>query len=153
MLEHSDDGAIGVVLNRPSETELDDVFPEWRSVASPPGVVFVGGPVSPDAVIALGRGGAACDGFLDIGGDLGSVDLSSDPLDVDLERLRVFAGYAGWAAGQLEQEIDQGAWFVVTTERADPFVDDPTDLWRAVLRRQHNRVAMFANYPDEISSN
>jgi putative transcriptional regulator len=153
MLEHGDDGAIGVVLNRPSETELDDVFPEWRSVASPPGVVFVGGPVSPDAVIALGRGGAAGDGFLDIGGDLGSVDLASDPLDVGLERLRVFAGYAGWGPGQLEQEIEQGAWFVVTTDGADPFVDDPTHLWRAVLRRQKNRVAMFANYPDEVSSN
>jgi putative transcriptional regulator len=153
MLEHSEDGAIGVVLNRPSETELDDVFPEWRSVATPPGVVFVGGPVSPEAVIALGRGGAASEGFLDIGGDLGSVDLSSDPLEVGLETLRVFAGYAGWGAGQLEQEIEQGAWFVVRTERADPFVDEPTEMWRAVLRRQRNRVAIFANYPDEVSSN
>jgi putative transcriptional regulator len=153
MLEHGEDGAIGIVLNRPSETELDDVFPEWRTVASPPGVVFIGGPVSPEAVIALGRGGDEADGFVEINGDLGSVDLTRDPLDVRLERLRVFAGYAGWAPGQLEQELEQGGWFVVATERADPFADEPEQLWRAVLRRQRNRVAVFANYPDEVSSN
>ena len=107
MLEHTDDGALGIVLNRPSETPLDDVFPEWRAIASSPATVFSGGPVSPDAVIALARSERATteeeptDGWVEIAGDLGTVDLARDPLDlgIPLDALRVFVGYAGLGRG------------------------------------------------------
>jgi putative transcriptional regulator len=156
MLEHGHDGALGLILNRPSETPLDDVFPEWQPMASTPATVFTGGPVSPDAVIALGRGrGTTRAGWLGIDGELGTVDLGLHPLDlgIALHALRVFHGYAGWAPGQLEGELEQGAWFVLDSEPDDPFAPDPETLWRAVLRRQRSRIAMFAHFPDDPSTN
>jgi putative transcriptional regulator len=156
VLEHGDDGGLGIVLNRRSETTLDDVYPEWRAVVTPPECVFVGGPVSSDAVIALARRRhQQLEGFVQILDDLGTVDLADDPFDVGvaLESLRVFAGYAGWAPGQLEAEVDQGAWFVVALDPSDPFVDAPEQLWRDVLRRQRGRIALFSNYPEDASVN
>jgi len=156
MLEHGEDGGLGLVLNRRSETTLDDVFPEWRVLASPPGFVFAGGPVSSDAVIALARRGPApVEGFVQVLDDLGTIDLANDPLDLgaSLDSLRVFAGYAGWAPGQLETELAQGAWFVVGLDPGDPFVDSPDRLWRDVLRRQRGRLALFSNYPEDATVN
>ncbi len=156
MLEHGDDGALGIVLNRPSETPLDDVLPEWRVLASVPPVVFSGGPVSPEAVIALARAPSdATEGWVPIIDDLGTLDLGRDPLDlgVPVADLRVFVGYAGWGPGQLEGELDANAWFVVNLVRDDPFAPSPDRLWRDVLRRQRGRTAMFALYPDDATSN
>jgi putative transcriptional regulator len=156
MLEHGDEGGLGLVLNRRSETELGDVFPEWRPVVSPPEFVFDGGPVSTDAVIALARRRhPQLEGFVEILDDLGTVDLTDDPFDIGvaLVALRVFAGYAGWEAGQLEAELAQGAWFVVTLDPADPFVTTPENLWRDVLRRQRGRLSLFANYPEDANLN
>jgi putative transcriptional regulator len=156
MLEHGPDGALGLVLNRPSQTTLDDVFPEWRSLGSEPAVVFIGGPVSPDAVIALARGEPEeLESFVPVLGNLGTIDLAQDPLDLGgpLDALRVFVGYAGWAPGQLENELGEGGWFVVDLERDDPFVAAPERLWRDVLRRQRGRLAMFASYPEDATAN
>jgi putative transcriptional regulator len=115
--------------------------------------------VSTDAVIALTRRRDATagerEGFVQILDDLGTVDLAQDPLDIgaSLEELRVFAGYAGWTPGQLEAELEQGAWFVVALEPGDPFVGSPEQLWRDVLRRQRGRLALFSNYPEDATVN
>jgi putative transcriptional regulator len=156
MLEHGDDGGLGLVLNRRGKTPLDDVFPEWRELVSPPEGIFVGGPVAHDAVIALARRRhEGVEGFVEVMDDLGTVDLTEDPLRIgaSLAALRVFAGYAGWAPGQLEAELAQGAWFVVTFDPGDPFVDAPEHLWRDVLRRQRGRLALFSNYPEDATVN
>ena len=156
MIEDGEDGGLGVVLNRRSETSVADVFPEWRPLVAPPDVVFAGGPVATDAVIALARRRHAdLAGFVPIHGDLGTVDLADDPfgLGVSLFSLRVFAGYAGWAPGQLEAELDEGAWFVVDSRPEDPFATAPERLWRDVLRRQRGRIALFANYPEDAADN
>jgi len=156
MLEHGDDGGLGIVLNRRSETTIDDVFPEWFELASPPEFVFAGGPVSTDAIIALARRRHAhLAGFVQVLDDLGTVDLADDPIGMgaSLGSLRVFAGYAGWSPGQLEAELAQGAWFVVTMDPGDPFVGTPERLWRDVLRRQRGRLAIFADYPEDATVN
>jgi putative transcriptional regulator len=156
MLEHGADGGLGVIINRPSETTVYDVFPEWHELVSPPEVVFAGGPVATEAVIALTRRRhAAVEPFEQIVDDIGTVDLAGDPLDIgaSLQSLRIFAGYAGWAPGQLEAELAEGAWFVVNLEPTDPFVDDPDRLWRNVLRRQRGRLALFSNYPEDATVN
>jgi putative transcriptional regulator len=156
MLEHGEDGALGIVLNRPSDTELATVLPEWHEHATAPGVVFSGGPVAPEAVIALARGGSdEIDGWVTVLGEVGTVDVGRDPAELGarLDALRVFVGYSGWSPGQLEAEIEQDAWFVVRTESDDPFSPRPGDLWRQVLRRQRGRLAMFANYPEDPETN
>jgi putative transcriptional regulator len=160
MLEHGADGSLGLVLNRPSTTGLDDALPAWSDLASRPAMVFIGGPVSPDAVIALGHrpSGAADDGddgWIPLVADLGTIDVGRDPSDVaaGIDEVRVFLGYAGWAPNQLENELRQGSWFVVEADPADAFATDPTSLWSDVLRRQRSRVAMFAMCPPDPSVN
>jgi len=156
LLEHGEDGALGIILNRPTDATLESVLPEWHPYASAPGVVFSGGPVAPEAVIALARGGSPTSpAWVSVLGEIGTVDVGHDPahLGFGLEALRIFVGYAGWAPGQLEAELDQEAWFVVTTQTSDPFSARPEDLWRDVLRRQRGRVAMFAHYPADPEVN
>ncbi|MDQ1468036.1 MAG: putative transcriptional regulator [Actinomycetota bacterium] len=156
LLEHGEDGALGIILNRPSDTALATVLPEWHEHATAPGVVFSGGPVAPEAVIALARGGSdGTEGWVSVLGEVGTVDIGRDPAEIgsQLDALRVFVGYSGWSPGQLEFELEQEAWFVVATESGDPFSPHPDQLWRDVLRRQRGRVAMFANYPEDPETN
>ncbi|MDQ3945004.1 MAG: YqgE/AlgH family protein [Actinomycetota bacterium] len=156
LLEHTPEGAVGVVLNRPSGTTLTEAGADWGgwdAFAAPPDVVFVGGPVARTAVIAVARTiEGKMDGFQPVlGDDVGIVDLGLEPQDVDAVRL--FAGYAGWGGGQLEAEISAGGWFVLEALPSDPLSADPEELWREVLRRQGGRLALFAACPPDPSLN
>lgn len=153
MLEHNDEGALGVVLNRPIELSVTEVLPDWADLSSAPGCLFVGGPVAPSAIIGLGRGGGPV--FQDLFDGLGTLDLDLDPATYapTITGLRVFVGYAGWGPGQLEQELTAGGWLVVDPVTDDPFCGDPSQLWQKVLRRQGGRVAMFASAPEDPSTN
>ena len=156
LIEHGDEGALGVVLNRPSELEVSEPLPAWADMAAQPPVVFVGGPVSPSSAICLGRVAVVeGDDWEPVVGPLGAVDLNLEPEEVTPrpELVRVFAGYAGWGPRQLEAEILSGGWFVVDAEPDDVLSPEPGDLWSGVLRRQPGRLAMFANYPDDPSTN
>jgi putative transcriptional regulator len=145
VLEHGEEGAAGVVLNRPTDMELVGHLPGWEERAADPGVVFVGGPVQPTGVICLALSA----------GSIETVDPTVAPEEISapVDQVRVFAGYAGWGAGQLEAEIAQGAWFVVDGFPEDAMSDAPDHLWRAVLRRQSGRLKLFANYPVDVSMN
>jgi putative transcriptional regulator len=159
MIEHNDEGALGVVLNQPTETRVDEVLDAWAPYAAAPGVAFVGGPVQQfEAVIGFARVATANVPFGDPGdgdawqplvGRVGTVDLGRDPQDAraDIEAVRIFAGYSGWGPSQLDAELDAGGWFVVDVMPDDLLTSDPAGLWRAVLRRQGGDVAVSANYP------
>jgi putative transcriptional regulator len=153
LLEHGDEGALGVVLNRPSELEVAEPLPEWRRFTGTPEVVFVGGPVSRSSVIALARLGRdlPAGAWEPVLGTLGVLDLTGDPDEVGagVDDLRVFAGYAGWGSGQLEDEIGEGAWYVVDADPGDAFTSAPDGLWRTVLRRQGGDLAKVALVPAE----
>jgi putative transcriptional regulator len=156
MMEHSTDGAVGVVLNRPTEMTSIDGLDRWCDLLTPPAVVFDGGPVQPDALIALAEvRDPSDDGWSPILAGIGSVDLALDPFAVATEiiELRIFHGYAGWGGGQLDGELAAGAWMVFDAERGDVFGESPAGLWRTVLRRQPGRVAWLANAPDDLSAN
>jgi len=157
IIEHDDtEGAFGVVLNRPSTTDVAGTLPEWAQFAASPPVVFGGGPVSPEAAICLARVSAGdADGWLPLVGTVGALDLSRDPelLVPAVDELRLFSGYAGWTTGQLEDEIEAGAWFVVDAHEDDALNADPDSLWHRVLRRQRGRLAMFASFPQDPTTN
>jgi putative transcriptional regulator len=154
MLDHSDEGGLGVVVNRPLEVDVAAVLPGWQPYATAPGRLFQGGPVALDSalgVVAVPGGSAEPNGVRRIIGSLGVVDLDAPPQVVvsGVAGLRIFAGYAGWSGGQLEVEIGEGAWYVVDAEARDPFSDTPERLWRQVLRRQRGELALVSTYPDD----
>ncbi|HVM67066.1 MAG TPA: YqgE/AlgH family protein [Acidimicrobiales bacterium] len=157
LLDHNDQGAIGVVLNRPSELAASEALPDWSSHIAEPAVVFVGGPVAPGSAICLAEAprGPAGEGWQPLFDGLGTVDVSRSPADlaVEIAALRVFAGYAGWAGGQLEAEIEAGAWVVVPGGRDDAMSADPATLWGDVLRRQGGVVSAMAAFPEDLSLN
>ena len=156
LLAHGRDGAFGVVLNRPSDTAVGEVAPDWSRHTAAPGVVFLGGPVGRDSLVALGRSawvGAQTEAR--IFADCAAVDLEVAPGEGGpaWDEIRVFAGSAGWAPGQLEDELAEGAWWAVDAEPADVTTSDPDHQWSAVLRRQRGEVAWFANHPEDPSAN
>jgi putative transcriptional regulator len=163
VLVHTDDGAIGVVLNRPSDIDLADPLPAWCPLADHPSRMFVGGPVSAESVICLARvvepalleARVGPDGWRPVAGDLGTLDLDLDPdlVGPTVASLRVFAGYAGWSGGQLEAEIDAGGWWVLPAGAGDAFSPAPGLLWHDVLRRQGGDLALVAAYPADVAAN
>jgi putative transcriptional regulator len=156
MLAHNDDGALGLVLNRPSEVEVGAVLPEgWSEVAPQPQVLFVGGPVAPDSVIGLARVAGEGEGYVPMSAGLATVDLERTPDSIGhgVSVSRIFAGHAGWGPGQLEGELMVPGWIVVDAEDGDAFTDDPDGLWRAVLGRQPGRLGWLANFPDSLMAN
>ncbi len=155
LLAHGPHGAFGVVLNRPSDTVVAEVAPDWSGEAAAPGVVFVGGPVSRDSLLALGRA-ARPGGHVDaVVGDCSPVDLRHPPAVGGPAWLgvRLFAGSAGWGPGQLEDELREGAWWTVDARAADVLAPDAEGLWSAVLHRQRGEVAWFANHPEDPTAN
>jgi putative transcriptional regulator len=144
VLEHRHEGALGLVLNRPSEVGLDDAVPDWEPFAARPPVVFIGGPVAPAAAICLARSDAGDNGeaWSPVLGSLGVLD-----------EVRLFAGYAGWGPEQLEGEVAAGAWFVVDAQPDDALSAHPHELWSQVLRRHGGRLAAFASFPADPSRN
>jgi putative transcriptional regulator len=159
LLSHGDEGAFGLILNRPSDTAVDEVVDGWDGHLSPPDRLFIGGPVGTDAVIGIGRRAenpaGDLEGFSPLVDGLGSVDLGRPPRGdaVPYERLRLFAGSSGWAPGQLEDEMREGAWWLVTARPEDALTDDPEGLWRRVVRRQPGTTGWFANCPLNPSAN
>jgi putative AlgH/UPF0301 family transcriptional regulator len=161
VLDHSDTGTIGVVLGRPSEVRIGDVLPGWSELAVEPAVFHVGGPCETDTALCLatrrGDGPLAADsGLRQVAGPVHLVDLDSDPdlLDGEIEGLRVFAGYAGWSAGQLAGELAEGAWACVDGDPADVLAAAAgPELWRSVLRRQSGRLAVLSTAPSDPSAN
>lgn len=158
ILDHGDDGAVGLVLNRPSTLRLSEAMPGWEDVAASPPVLFAGGPVDPEAVIALGRARASTlpgPDWIPIVDRLRVVDLAAGPGVADelVEAARVFVGYAGWAPGQLEAEVAAEAWFVADARDLDALIDEPADLWSEVLRRQGGGMALFSTFPEDPSLN
>lgn len=157
LLDHDEEGSLGVVLNRPTPVGVGDILLPWAPLAGDPGVVFQGGPVSLDSAlgVAVIPGDEGPLGWRRVHGAIGLVDLEAPPelVAAALGSLRIFAGYSGWGPGQLEEELKSGAWYVVESEPGDVSSPEPENLWRAVLRRQRSRLAMMATYPDDPSLN
>lgn len=151
LLDHDEDGSLGLVLNRPSHVPVGAVLPPWDGRTTGADVLFTGGPVADDSALALGmlpgpHDGPEPEGFRRVAGPFGLVDLDLDPDEwlATLDAVRIFAGYAGWAAGQLEDELDQGSWYVLDGGPADVFGDDSETLWQRVLRRQAGDLPFLA---------
>jgi putative transcriptional regulator len=133
---HDDDGAVGVVLNRPLDATVEEAVPPLSGLVPPGESIFRGGPVQPEAAVVLAdfedreRAGVIA---------LDSIGFLPEETDADsiggLRRARVFAGYAGWGAGQLEAEMEGSSWHAAPARPADVFEPDPDRLWASAVGR------------------
>jgi putative transcriptional regulator len=156
MAEHTEGGAMGLVLNRPATSTVGEAVPDLGWLVGEDTPVHVGGPVAETAVIVLAEferpelAGAL------IEDDLGFIGADADEpeaLEGAVRRARVFAGHAGWGPGQLEAELEEEAWIVAPPRREEIFTDAPGELWSAVLRRMGQRYALLATMPPDPSVN
>lgn len=156
MIDHDDSGAIGVVLNRATDLAVPDELDVGIPWATPP-VVFHGGPVSPEAMIMLGRRTMGEDprGVAAVGGTVAVIAAEAvETREVEgLDLVRAYAGYAGWGASQLDAELEAGVWVVLDALPDDVFSAEPQRLWRSVLARQGGKLAAVSRHPEDPAVN
>ena len=152
--EHTDEGAAGLVLNRPSPVPVAEAVPALEPLVDDGEQVWVGGPVQTDAVLVLGEFVDPEDAAVPLFGALGfpSLDEPASVL-VATTRRRVFAGYAGWGAGQLEDELAREDWIIEPALPDDAFTETPDALWSDVLRRKGGVYELVARMPEDPSVN
>ena len=152
---HSEDGALGLVLNRPSTTTVASAVPQLEELVDSGEAVFVGGPVQSTSILMLAEfTDPAAAGLLVLGRiGLPAPDASLEQLAAATSRIRVYAGYAGWAEGQLDAEIESGDWIAHDALPGDVFSAEPEQLWSSVLTRKGGRYALLARMPLDPSLN
>ena len=153
VVEHSEDGALGLILNRPSETTVGEAVSELEEMLESDDPLFIGGPVQPSSLIVLAEFDdpehAAVIAFQDIG-VLSTAD-GEQPRGV--RRGRAFVGHSGWGPGQLDSELEREDWIVEPAAREDAFTTEPLDLWEMVLTRKGGSYALVARMPPDPSVN
>ena len=152
--EHSEEGALGVVLNRTSETPVGEALPELAELVEGMGDVHVGGPVQPSAIVVLADFVEPSDVDALVVESVGFLPAEVEPDALGpLRRARVYVGYAGWGPGQLDDELDEGSWIVEPALADDVFTDRPEELWSVVLRRKGGPFGVLAAMPPDPSQN
>jgi putative transcriptional regulator len=149
--EHSDQGAMGVVLNRPSDSTVADAVPDLATLVEERERLHVGGPVEPQAVIVLAEFADGTDAATLVTGDIGFVSADSDfaLVAAATRRARVYAGYSGWGPGQLESELEEDSWLVEPVDGANLFPEPDEDLYATVLRRKGGMYRVLALMPSD----
>jgi len=152
---HSEEGAMGVVLNRPSNVTVAEAVPQLEEVAGGDEQVYVGGPVQPSTIVFVAEFRDPTPAGLMVVGRIGfpAPDASIEALSQATERGRVFAGYAGWGEGQLDAEIEGGDWITGMALPGDVFTHSPGELWSEALRRKGGSYALLARMPLDPSVN
>lgn len=147
--EHAEDGALGIVLNRPGELAVEEAAPELVAIAGDDAVIDSGGPVQPEALLVLAEFDDPLLAGLPIVGDVGLIGdgHTIEELAPAIRRARVFAGYAGWGPGQLDAELARDDWFVAPAGVDDIFNPDADELWARVLSRKGAHYALVARMP------
>jgi len=152
---HGEEGALGLVLNRPSTSTVAEAVPQLQDMVGEDEPVFVGGPVQPGTIVMLAEFDDPDPAGLLVLGRIGlpAPDASLEQLETATSRRRVFAGYAGWGEGQLDQEVAQGDWITHDALPQDVFCEEPLELWSEVLTRKGGRYALIARMPPDPSLN
>ncbi len=155
VVDHGESGALGLVLNRASETTAAEAVPELEEILEPDQQLFLGGPVQPSSVIVLAEFDDPEEAALlafDAVGVMG-IDSTPEELAAGIGETRIFAGHAGWGPGQLDAELERGDWILEPARREDAFCGFPEDLWSHVLARKGGSYALVARMPADPSMN
>ena len=148
LIQHDEDGCVGIVLNRPTEEPVSAHLPDWADHVADPSIINYGGPVEPDVAIGLCL---TSNGMPTGVPGLNLIDLGEAP-DANTSPVRIYSGYSGWGAEQLETEIATGSWYVVQASPDDPF-DSGEGQWRRVLKRQPGFLSVVSTFPDDVTMN
>jgi putative transcriptional regulator len=150
--DHGEEGAMGVILNRPSGMTVADAAPDLEPLIGPDAPIFAGGPVQPTSGVVLAE---VVEADEPVFGDVVLVPGLGELADVvdGAGQIRVFAGYAGWGPGQLDGELERDDWILEPARASDVFSDDPEGLWAAVLERKGGQYALVARMPEDPSQN
>jgi len=152
LVDHDEDGALGIVLNRPTETTVEVAVPDLTALLGAEEVIHDGGPVQPEALLTVAEFRDPADAALLVLGRVGMVRGDEDD-HPDVDRARAYAGYAGWAPGQLEAELERGDWLAVAARPDDLFRPDADRLWHLALERLGGGYALLARTPEDPSLN
>jgi putative transcriptional regulator len=155
IVEHTNDGALGLVLNRPSETTVGEAVPQIEELVDLDERLFIGGPVQPSAVIVLAEFEDPDDAALIAFDDVGVLGTGSPPLELaaGVRVARAFVGHAGWGPLQLDGELERGDWILEPARRSDAFSAEARALWPEVLTRKGGSYALVARMPPDPSAN
>ncbi len=150
MIEHGSEGSLGVILNQPSSAVLYGALPNWATGLDSSTQVFSGGPVQPDALVALAPASEAWAGATPVTEGIAMLDLEADvdADQIDASTVRYYIGYSGWSPGQLRLEIEEGAWWTFGATSNDLSLE-PSNCWSQVLSRQQSAARLLAMYPDQ----
>jgi putative transcriptional regulator len=150
----ADEGAMGLVLNRPADTTVAEAAPPLADIVDPDDPVYAGGPVEPQQAMVLAEFDDPDEAATVVFADVGFLSFDEDAAPAAApRRARVFAGHAGWGEGQLASELAEEAWIVERALPEDVFSDDPAGLWATVLRRKGGHFALLATMPPDPSVN
>jgi putative transcriptional regulator len=158
LLDADESGTLGVVLNKTTQIDLSGALPAWSRLVSEPQALFDGGPVSQQGAVCLAEPWSESEeppGWRPVFGRIGLLNLDT-PVEIaegTYRHLRVFAGYAGWDAGQLEHELEFEMWHVVPALPGDVFDPEPASLWRRVLRRQGGELGLLSTWTSSAELN
>lgn len=153
VIEHSDDGALGLVLNRPSQTTVGEAVSELEQLLDLDDLLFIGGPVQPSALIVLAEFEDAGDAALIAFDDIGVLASGASEEPAGVRRSRAFVGHTGWGPGQLDAELERDDWILERAGREDAFTSAPVALWERVLTRKGGSYALVARMPPDPSVN
>jgi len=153
--EHSEEGAIGLVLNRPSPSSVGEAVPALDGLIEGSASLFIGGPVAPSVVMVLARmqEPADPDQVVAPGIEFLAAETDLESLGELALQTRVFAGYAGWGPGQLEAEIERDDWIIHSPSELEIFCEAPESLWSSVLEGMGGQFALVARMPADPSLN
>jgi len=152
---HTEEGAMGVVLNRPSTVTVGEAVPQLEQAVGASDPVYLGGPVQPRSIVVLAEFEDPAPAGLIVLGRIGfpAHDADIEQLGEATSRRRVFAGFAGWGEGQLDAEVDHGDWIAHPALPEDVFTVLPQELWSSVLERKGGSYALLARMPPDPSMN
>lgn len=152
---HSEEGAMGVVLNRPSEVTVGEAVPQLEPAVDDEEPVYLGGPVQTNSIVLLGEFLDPSPAGLLVLGRIGfpAPEAGIEELAQATARRRVFAGYAGWGEGQLDSELAQGDWIAHPALPDDVFTEAPEELWSTVMARKGGSYVLIARMPTDPSMN
>jgi putative transcriptional regulator len=154
--EHNDEGALGVVLNRPTPATIGDIVPSLETLVGADEHIHLGGPVAREGVLLLAEFEDPDASLRIIFENVGFLAADRDELDDDppgTVRARAFAGHSGWGPEQLEAELERDDWVLERATVRDVFTEDPDALWSAVLERKGGQFALLARIPPDPSVN